>query len=183
MTHDQNLGGSPLPRPLTQIAADALPADALAAWKDLALAVVSLHPNAPAALRHAYDAAVDPLQFANIQLGTWPGQEGLDLPVLSFGPKAEQPCRRFGSQGEIAPQPLVGPWSSDDARAAEWITKFRAAGAHFQWMRPGEEVVWIGVPVEQLDQTTPMFDALSLADRCAVVAIVKPILRANGGFF
>lgn len=29
MTHDQNPGGSPLPRPLTQIAADALPSDAL----------------------------------------------------------------------------------------------------------------------------------------------------------
>lgn len=183
MTHDQNPGGSPLPLPLTRVAADALPVDASAAWKDLALAVVSLHPNAPAVLRHAYDAAVDPLQFANIQLGTWPGQEGLDLPVLSFGPKAEEPCRRFGSQGEIAPQPVFGPWSSEEAEAADWIVRFRAAGGRFQWLQLGDETVWLGAPVEGLEEVTALMDSLTPSARLQTAAIVKPILRANGGFF
>ena len=182
MTHDQIPEPSPA-RPLSEFAAEALPVGAPSDWLDTAVSVVGMHPQAPAALRHAFDAGVNPRDLANVQLAHWAGEEGLPLPILSFGPKAEEPCRRFGCDGEIAPQPVIGSWSPDEARAADWIMRFRAAGAHFQWVRPGEEVVWIGMPVEKLGPAVAMFDALSLAERLTVVAVVKPILRANGGFF
>lgn len=183
MTHDRSTDAPPQMRPLADIAAEALPAGASSDWLDTAMSVVGMHPRASAALRHAFDAGVNPTDLANIQLSHWTGQHGLPLPILSFGPKAEEPCRRFGCDGEIPPQPVVGPWSAEEARAADWIMRFRAAGAHFQWMKRGEEVVWIGMPIEQIGDLQAMAETLSLADRLAVVAIVKPILRANRGFF
>lgn len=183
MTLARNSSGLPLAPSLVQTAAEALPADASPAWQDLALSVVGLHPSGAPALRHAYDAAVDPLHFANIQLATSPGQEEADLPILSFGLKAEEPCRRFGSQGEVAPQPVFGPWSSEEAEAADWIMLVRAAGGRFQWLQLGNETVWLGAPVEGLEEVTALMDSLTPSARLQTVAIVKPILRANGGFF
>lgn len=183
MTLARNSSGLPLAPSLVQTAAEALPADASPAWQDLALSVVGLHPGGAPALRHAYDAAVDPLHFANIQLAISPGQEEADLPILSFGLKAEEPCRRFCSKGEIAPQPVFGPWSSEEAEAADWIMLVRAAGGRFQWLQLGDETVWLGAPVEGLEEVTALMDSLTPSARLQTVAIVKPILRANGGFF
>ncbi|WP_336975942.1 hypothetical protein [Brevundimonas nasdae] len=182
MTHDQSSDTKPL-RSVADLAADALPEGAPTEWLDTAISVVGMHPKAPAALRHAFDAGVNPRDLASIQLSHWTGQAGLPLPVLSFGPKAEEPCRRFGCDGEIAPQPVFGPWSTEQAAAAAWVMRLREAGAHFQWMSRGEEVVWIGMPVEQIGDVQSLHEPLSLTERLAVVAVVKPILRANGGFF
>ena len=168
---------------LQEIAIKALPVDAASEWVEVALSVVGMHPQAPSALRHAFDAGVNPRNLANVQLAHWTGEEGLPLPILSFGPKADEPCRRFGCDGEIAPQPVFGPWSTEQASAAAWVMRLREAGAHFQWMSRGEEVVWIGMPVEQIGDVRSLHEPLSLTERLAVVAVVKPILRANGGFF
>ena len=39
------------------------------------------------------------------------------------------------------------------------------------------------MPVEQIGDVQSLHEPLSLTERLAVVAVVKPILRANGGFF
>lgn len=80
-----------------------LPPAASMRWTDLWESVCRLHPNAGAALLHAYEAGVDPEQFCGIQLHGWSTDPEQDYPILSIGDHPNGPCRRFGPGGEVDP--------------------------------------------------------------------------------
>lgn len=69
----------------------------------------------------------------------------------------------------------------EDAQAREWIEQYRAAGGRFQWMAPGE--VWLSVPVKSLSAVADLERVITPEMRSRAVALVKPLLDANGGFY
>ncbi len=78
---------------------------------------------------------------------------------------------------------MFGSWSTEEAEAADWIMRLRAVGGRFQWLQCDRETVWLGAATEGLEEVAALMAALTPSLRLQTVAIVKPILRANGGFF
>lgn len=171
MTHAQNR-----PDPV-------LPSDAPSEWLSLAAQIVGLHPRGAETVRHAFAARVEPETFCNLQLAHWTGQEGLPLPIMSFGEHFNGPCRRFGCDGEIEPLPGKDAPAPTDAEALDWINRFREAGGRFQWMDRDLESVWLGVPVDSLADVSALSREITPEMRRRVAAAVTPLLRTNGGFY